>query len=83
MPGSTRLGLVGGGTISAGQVVLASVAIPDASATSGSGTDADGSDATDASPTGPASSPKPKRSAVSSSGSACSARDDGYPAGRS
>ena len=33
MPGSTRLGLVGGGTISPGQVVLASVAIPGVSAT--------------------------------------------------
>ena len=44
--------------------MLASVATPDVSATAGSGTDADGSDATDASPTGPASSPKPKRSVV-------------------
>ena len=41
MPGSTRLGLVGGGTISPGQMVLASVATPDVSATAGSGTVAD------------------------------------------
>jgi len=36
VPGSTRLGLVGGGTISPGQLVLASVATPDVSATKGS-----------------------------------------------
>ena len=65
MPGSTRLGLVNGGTISPGQVVLASVATPAVSATAGSGTNTDVPDTTDTSPTGPASSPKPKKSVVS------------------
>ena len=85
MPGSTRLGLVGGGTISPGQVVLASVATPDASATKGS----DATAASDASaggpsastsastPTGLASVPNPKRSVVSVSHSAWSGEGTG------